>query len=243
MEEGFQLFGKEHVAMLAIITALTAVVVVMYMRHERIRRRLLLGIAFLLPTMEAVKILLLTYWGQMGLGFLPLHLCSLAIYLYPPVAVMKPGKTRTVIGGFCCTVLLPATIAALLFPDWTMYPILGVMSLLSFAWHTLQLMLPLCLLLSGEIRPRFRDLWKSILMLFLFSIPVYLFDRATGYNYWFLLQPVPETPLETLYQAFGEKGYLAALAGLAAAVICATQGVISAIGFLSRAARPRQKGL
>ncbi len=243
MEMGFQLFGKEHIAMLAVIAALTAFVVVMYVRHEKIRHRLLLMIAFLLPTLEAVKILLLTYWGQMGLGFLPLHLCSLAIYLYPPVAVMKPGKIRAVIGGFCCIVLLPATIAALLFPDWTMYPIMGVMSLLSFAWHTLQLMLPLCLLLTGEMQPRFRDLWKSILILLVFSIPVYLFDRATGYNYWFLLQPVPGTPLEVLYQTFGEKGYLAALVGLAVAVICATQGVISAVRTLARAIRPRQKSL
>ena len=240
---GFQLFGKEHIAMLTVIAVLTAIVVVIYVRHEKIRHRLLLVIAFLLPIMEVVKIILLTSWGQMGLGFLPLHLCSLAIYLFPPVAIMKPGKARNVIGGFCCTVLLPATIAALLFPDWTMYPITGIMSLLSFAWHTLQLMLPLCLLITGEIRPVFRDLWKSILMLFVFAIPIYLFDRITAYNYWFLLQPEPGTPLERLYQAFGEKGYLAAFAGLAVAVICATQGVISVVRNLSLEPRRHQKSL
>ncbi|MBQ6441508.1 MAG: YwaF family protein [Lachnospiraceae bacterium] len=226
---GFQLFGKEHIAMLTLIAALTASVVVIYARHQKLRHGMLLVIAFLLPILETVKILLLIRWGLMGIGYLPLHLCSLAIYLYPVAALLKQGKTRNVIGGFCCIVLLPATIAALLFPDWTMYPIMGVMSLMSFSWHALQLMLPLCMLIAGELCPAFRDVWKSILMLAAFAIPVYLFDRATSCNYWFLLQPVPGTPLETLFRAFGEKWYLLAYAGVAVAVIFLTQGVISVV--------------
>ncbi len=235
---GFDLFGRSHILTLCIVVAVVAGAAFLYRRKKR--TFFIRCIAFFLPVLETVKILYLIGTGHMNIGYLPLHLCSLSIGLYPLFTVLKPGIMKECIGDFCCIVLLPAGLSALLFPDWTMYPIISFMSLTSFLWHTLQIMFPICLLCSQEARPLMKNIWRSLLLFLLFSIPIGIIDRITTCNYWFLLRPIRGTPLETIYQSAGPRGYLPILGLTAAAVVFITQSVISLIRFCFSPARKRE---
>ncbi len=225
---GFELFSAVHIRMILVILVAVIGMAVLYRKQEKIRKPMLLTIAFLIPGLEAFKIGFLWTSGHMSIGYLPMHLCSLSIYLYPLYVVLKQGKAREIIGEFCCQMLLPAGISAILFPNWIMYPLLSYMSLNSFIWHALQILLPICLLTTGEAFPRIRTIWRSLVLLLIFSIPVWLFDRLTGCNYWFLMRPISGTPLQVIYQWFGQRGYLIGLFLLAAGMMFATQGIIAA---------------
>ncbi|MCR4909015.1 MAG: YwaF family protein [Lachnospiraceae bacterium] len=222
--EGFELFGRAHLTVIVVIIIVTASAVKICTGSGR--TRLLRATALLLPAVEILKIIFLIRQGSFGIGYLPLHLCSLSVFLYPLYVFLKPGKVKNFLGDFSCLVLLPAALGAILFPDWTMYPLLSVLSLSSFIWHTLQVILPVCILFTGEARPGFKSVWKCILFLLVLAVPVYLFDRHFSCNYWFLLSPVPG-PLKLLYDSFGYSLYLPALAGTVSLIIFAMEILIS----------------
>ncbi|MGI6002133.1 MAG: TIGR02206 family membrane protein [Lachnospiraceae bacterium] len=213
-DAGYALFSAEHLAILASLAALTVLCLHMYGRMNRKQQnRMCTVTAFLLPVMEGVKLLFLGISGENLLYWLPLHFCSLSIYLYP-AAALSHGKRRAALGEIAAVLLLPAAAAALLFPDWTRYSFWNFLSLHSYAWHFLQLLFPLLLLEDGTVLPRVRNAWKSMAFTAAAFVPVYLFDRAENTNYFFVMQPVPGTPLETLWNTFGETFYIPALYGL-----------------------------
>ena len=217
---GFSLFGTEHLLALVFIFATVVFLVLLYSRLRTKNRKIMLFvICFLLPILEIWKICRLCMLGQYGIGYLPLHFCSLAVYLYPVCCLLSPGKFRDTLTGFCFSALFPAALSALLFPDWTDMPILSFLSLHSFIWHMLQILMPLCLFSAKEYRAKVWHSITNLLLLFSFGIPIFIFDRITGCNYWFLLRPVPGTPLETLFHILGKTGYLPALAAFASMII------------------------
>lgn len=222
---GFLLFGTEHITavVLSLISAWTLAFI--YCRCKKSGKAILAVISILLPLTELSKIIFLQKTGHFGIGHLPLHLCSLSIILYPLYAIIKPGRIRDFLGDFACLVLLPAGLGAILFPDWTIYPVISFMSLSSFAWHTLQITLPLCIIIAGEVCPKPGSILYSIAFLLLITIPVYLFDRHFSCNYFFLLRPVPG-PFELVYDRFGIAGYLPALSILVVLIILITYGLI-----------------
>ncbi len=223
---GFELFGKAHTAVIVlIIVTLTAAALYYYRARSGTRKLFLYAIAVFLPVLELLKIFFLIRKGSFGIGYLPLHLCSLSIYLYPLYVFLKQGRVKLFLGDLCCLILLPAGVGTVLFPDWTMYPLISFMSLSSFVWHTLQIMLPVCILAAGEAKPDFKSALKSILFLAVLAVPVYLFDRYFSCNYWFLLYPVPG-PFGLIYTVFGYSLYLPALIITAACIILITQTIL-----------------
>ncbi|MCR5650774.1 MAG: YwaF family protein [Lachnospiraceae bacterium] len=236
-DAGFTLFGTEHIK--AVVPALISAgtLAFIYCRQRKLRKVILAVISILLPLIEISKIIFLQRAGHFGIGHLPLHLCSLSIILYPLYTIIKPGRIRDFLGEFGCLILLPAGIGALLFPDWTMYPVISFMSLSSFAWHTLQITLPLCIIFAGEIDLKPKSILCSTAFLLLVTIPVYLFDRHFSCNYFFLLRPVPG-PLETVYEKFGITGYLPALAILVILIILITYTVIHLLSHRRSAENP-----
>ncbi len=228
---GFELFGTAHRTVM--LTVLLAVVTVasIYNKVENCRRRILIVVSFLLPVTELLKILFLIKAQKFGIGYLPMHLCSLSIFIYPVYTMLKQGKIKDFAGCFCCCVLLPAAVSAIVFPDWTMYPVISFMSLSSFVWHTLQIILPICLCVSGEVRPGFKDAVKCLIFLCMLAVPVYIFDRVYSCNYWFLLNPVPG-PLEMLYSSFGYILYLPALTAFVGVIVVSAQKLIAVLQHL-----------
>ncbi len=218
---GFSLFGKEHLMFMAVSILLVFLWVFFYKRAGDKRRTFLIITALLLPALELWKILFLISVNRFGMGHLPLHFCSMAIYLYPAYAMMQKGRIKEVLGDFCCCVLLPAGLAAVIFPDWTMYPIMSFMSISSFIWHTLQTALPLCILFTEEVCADKKSFVYCVIILIIPAGFMYVFDVVFHCNYWFLLYPVPG-PLEMIYKTFGTAMYLPALSGMVLLVVFIT---------------------
>ncbi len=225
---GFSLWGGEHIAaVIAVAIFLTAMVHLFHGKNAGKRVISLRIAALLLPILEAWKLVMLTLSGRMGVGHLPLHLCSMAIFLYPIAALTGNRAVRETLSEIGLVTLLPAAVSAILFPDWTMYPIWNFYSLYSFVWHALQVLFPILCLLQGWCKPDIRHLWKNTLFLVTGAGLIGWLDRRMSCNYWFLQWPVPGTPLQWLYDLSGTGGYHAALLVLATLIQLSVYGVLT----------------
>lgn len=202
---GFTLYGREHFCWLCIALSLTAVLCLICRRlgrTGRARLRVLCGCAVLLC--EVLKDGNLIVQGSFNRYFLPLHLCSLAVF-FTFLHAIRPGET---LGNFLYSTCMPGAAFALLFPDWTVYPAFSFHSLVAFLAHTLLAAYPLMLVCAGELRPRARLLPRCFALLAGLAAAVYLFDRRFNTNYMFLIQPSPGSPLEWFAGFLGVPGYL-----------------------------------
>ena len=201
---GFTYFDAKHLTALGLTTAGIFLCCLLYRKMSgKGQVRMQKAVALLTALGELTKDIFLVCIGRMGMEYLPLHLCSLAIAVYLIHAFMPDSRLRSALGEISYCLLLPGSLSALLFPNWTAYPMLTFMNLHSFLWHALLVLYPILLLISGTIRPTLRHWWYPVVFLLIVTPPVYLFDAMTGYNYMFVLYPLSGTPLETLYDLMG----------------------------------------
>ena len=144
--------------------------------------------------------------GAFSVGYLPLHLCSLAMFVCLYYGAHPWSKNC---GQILYSVCFPGAMCALLFPDWTMFPILHFQSIHSFVYHTLLVQVSLAPVVTGRIRPGLRQVWKSMAFLVAVAIPVGVLNRLLHTNYMFLGHPSAGSPLELLGNIPGRYGYLA----------------------------------
>ena len=141
--------------------------------------------------------------GLYDLGRLPLHLCSLSIYLcFFHALTDRPG-----LGQFLYAFTLPGAALALLFPDWAGQPLFGFITVSSFLLHFLLVLYPLMQAAAGEIRPELRRLPGCIGWMLLLALPVYFLNKLWNTNYMFLNLPPAGSPL-ALFAFLGNPGYL-----------------------------------
>ena len=216
---GFELFGSEHLAVLAGVLVFLVICILIFRKMKPdIQVIILRVIAILLPVFELLKIGMLVASHRMDKGHLPLHLCSMAIYIYPIISFMNRNKIRDFLTEISVITLLPASIGALAFPDWTMYPMLNFYSIHAFIWHFLQVLFPAFCLINKWAVPDIRNIWKNSIFLLIGAIIIGTFDFIMHCNYWFLMRPVPDTPLEWLYNEAGSRWYIVSLFFMATAV-------------------------
>ena len=79
--------------------------------------------------------------------------------------------------------------------------------------------------MNGWCRPSIRHIWWNTVFLTGGALLIGLFDTLTSCNYWFLCRPVPDTPLQWLYDAFGEGGYPVSLLFVATIVNLGVYGI------------------
>lgn len=201
---GFAPLGRAHLGMLAALGIFIAGYVILGCRPERRKRLILLrSTAILMVALELLKDWLLAVQGAFSLGYLPLHLCSMDMFicLYWAYHPEKKGA-----GQCLYSLCLAGGAAALLFPDWAKMPLWHFQSLHSFLYHALLVAVPLVAVCSKMVRPRVREIWRPMVFLLAAAVPVYGFDRLFGTNFMFLKYPVPGTPLELCAKLPG--GYL-----------------------------------
>lgn len=212
---GFRPLGAAHLGMLAGLGVLVFAVVLAGCRMSRAGRlRLLRGLSLGMVAMELLKDFVLALQGAFSVGYLPLHLCSMGMFL----CLFWAYRPEWDGAGQCLySLCLSGGVAALLFPDWSRMPLWHFQSLHSFVYHALLVAVPLTAVCSGMVRPRVSKVWKPMVFLLLAAGPVYGFDRLFGTNFMFLRYPVAGTPLELCARFPG--GYLLGYGLLAAAVL------------------------
>ena len=73
--------------------------------------------------------------------------------------------------------IMPASIMALLFADWTVYyPVWNFINLHSYLWHGLLILYPLLLKLRGDISTSVKHIHWVLIFLILVVPPIYIFD-------------------------------------------------------------------
>ena len=171
---GWRHFGPFHLAVLAVFLLLGAVLCHDYcgMDTDK-RRRWRRTVALLLVADELFKDFGLLYGGNFSLDYLPLHLCSINIFLI-----------------------------ALLFPTWAPLPPFNFMVIHSFTVHFLLALYPLALTLRGDMDPQPRAFPRCFALLAAMAVPIWFFNRAFGTNFMFLMRAGEGNPLK-LFERFG----------------------------------------
>ena len=197
---GFSLYDNTHLAW--VVVFLIVVVANCYLYHSlnsagRDKWRKI--VAGLIVLDEIFKMVMLTIGGRYNLSYLPLHLCSINIFIIA-VHVFKPNRT---IGAFLYTVCIPGALAAILFPSWTSLPVGNFMHLHSFTVHILLALYPIVLAVNGELNLSVKVIPKCLLMLIGMAIPIYLLNLLMDTNFMFLMSADEGNPLYLFEQMWG----------------------------------------
>ena len=204
-EFGFPLFGIIHLSWLAAISIVCVLAVYFYRRMQPSgQRKLQLVIALFLLAIEIIKIGLLIIIDKFEWDYLPLHLCSINIFVILSHAI-KPTKFKA---EFLYAVCLPGAAAALLFPGWPTLPLMNFLHIHSFIAHALLLMYPL-LLLAGGFKPDYKQLPKCLLLLIVISPALFALNKILITNFMFLNHPGQDNPLALFEKWLGNPGYIA----------------------------------
>lgn len=197
---GFAHYDGLHLGWL---TAAAAVIIACSLIYRKLgpsgRSAFQKAIAVLLIADELFKLIPAVIMGKFVPGMLPLHLCSINLFLIAYHAV-KPNR---MIDSFLYTVCIPGALAALLFPSWTNLPGANYMCIHSFTVHILLVLYPVMLTVGGEIRPRLRVVPQCLLLLLGLAALALVLNLWWGTNFMFLMFAEPGNPLYWFETAWG----------------------------------------
>ena len=197
---GFSHYGLLHFVWLFLFVVLVVGNCLWYRKMNQMRRsRWKKVMAVLLLLDELYKVVFLIAGGRYTPDYLPLHLCSINIFIIA-IHAWKPSK---MLSGFLYTVCIPGALAALLFPTWTSLPLANFMHIHSFTVHILLAMYPLVLGIAGELKPEVRKIPQYLLLLLLMAIPIYGINLLLDTNFMFLMSADPGNPLYLFEQMWG----------------------------------------
>ena len=204
VERGFSLFSAPHLIWLALMGILIISYAVFYRRaEEQTRDNMRKILALFLILFEIFKQCLMVLTGVRPIDNLPLDICSYAEYailidaLWPGNGLMKQ---------LMAFAFLPAAFMALLLPTVTVYPPVNFFTMHQFVMHAAIVAYIVARYAAGELRPRYKGLWITLLVFAVLSIPVYHVNAAFGSNYMFLKDPYGNPVLEFLWELSGGNG-------------------------------------
>lgn len=210
---GFTHFGQLHLIWIAAFLSITLLSCLWFRKAgETGRRCWKRTVAVLLVLDEIFKQTMLLAGGRFNLSYLPIHLCSINIF----IIAVHAFKASTLWDSFLYTVCIPGAIAALLFPTWTKLPFMNFMHLHSFTVHILLALYPIVLAVGGEINPRARDIPKCLLLLVAMAVPIYIINILIDQNFMFLMYAEEGNPLYWFQQNWGNHllGFPVIIAGV-----------------------------
>jgi hypothetical integral membrane protein (TIGR02206 family) len=212
----FGLFSLTHFIFLVIMAAIVALIVWSYRRAAapsgssdlsvsadprtsttRCTIRIVLAIAVFV--LEFGKDAALAFTNQFTLANWPFELCGLGVFIVAWDAIHSNKASRAVL----YSLILPGAFFALLTPDWVTSPAINLFTWQAFLIHSLMVAYILMRLVSKEFVPNFRDLWTSVVFLAVFGLLNWRLNAAWGTNFMFLGTPVPGSPLQPIYDVFG----------------------------------------
>ncbi len=207
---GYPLFGTAHLLCIGITLSLVVLCAISFKRADADRqRKILKAIPEIMVIAEIFKDMFLISVHRFGLGYLPLHFCSFGIIVFLLREFVPSERFKDILGEISFVLIMPASLAALLEPDWTVYyPVMNFMNLYSYGWHGALILDPVLIMIRGDINPSIRHIYRPILFLCVVTPFIYLFDKHFSCNYFFINWPIPNSPLSWLASYLGNPGYL-----------------------------------
>lgn len=182
---GFKLYGSIHIMWLVICFLFIAYLLKINKSKneiERFKLRRIIAIALLMD--EIYKHVFLIIGGNWTFDYLPLHLCSINIFMALFDSI-KPNKT---VRHFISLIAIPGALMALLSPSWTKLPLLNFMHIHSFTVHILLIAYPVLLLFEKENKPETKYMVKALGLLIALLVPIYFVNKTLGTNFFFLME-------------------------------------------------------
>ena len=197
---GFSHFSTPHLIWLGVFLLVTVASCLWYRKLSPKGRNIWrTAVMVLLLVDEVYKLIPMLITGRFLVDYLPFHLCSINIFL---IALHTQRPSR-VLGNFLYTVCIPGALAALLFPSWTALPPTNYMSLHSFTVHILLAAYPIVLTVCGDIKPEFKDLPKTMVLLVISAVIALILNLIFGTNFMFLMWADEGNPLKLFEQMWG----------------------------------------
>ena len=196
---GFSHFSVFHLAWLGAFILFTLGCCLLYRRLGSAgRKRMRFFIAAVIVADELFKMAVLIIGSRYTPDYLPLHLCSINIFVICFHA-LRPGRLTD---NFLYTICIPGALAALLFPTWTSLPPANLMLIHSFTVHILLAAYPIMLVCGGDIRPDIRYLPKCLLLLAGLAMVALAVNLTLGTNFMFLMSASEGNPLHWFQRVF-----------------------------------------
>ena len=237
VSDGFPFWGAVHLTWLGVLAVLCAALCVLARRgSEKTKKAVFFTLTALLLLDEAAKHVFLFAIGEQAPDYLPLHLCSIGLFVCLWYA-LRPNPWA---GELLFAVSLPGALIALAFPGWADLPASSFLAWHSFTFHILLALIPIFLLASGELKPNAKRLWFCALFLLVTAIPIWFVDRRFGTNFYFLTYPGRGNPLGWFEKLFGNPGYQIGLPILAGAFWLAEYGILALLRRSGRAKSERR---
>jgi len=183
---GFSLFGTTHLIWIgAFIIAAISLSLIYRNLSPKSRNILRIAVASLILLDEVWKWVFLFIGNRYEHSYLPLHLCSINVFLVA-FHIFKKSK---IIENFLYAFCVPAGIIALLTPSWTALPPANFMHIHSFTIHILLAVYPLMLVAGKDIKPEVKMAPKCLLLLLGLAVIVLGVNLLTGTtNFMFLMR-------------------------------------------------------
>ena len=205
---GFSLFSLGHLIWLAVIAAMIVWGCKIYGRSdERGRLKIRRTVSALLIADELLKMAVLMSTGWYTVDYLPLHLCSINIF----VCLWYTLKPSRLAAESLYALSIPGALVALCSPTWTELPYMNLMSFHSFSIHGLLILYPMLLITSGEHRPALRNIWRPAVFLMIVCPFIYLFNSRFGTNYMFMNDHTDNILSEIIVSVTGTSLYMVGL--------------------------------
>ncbi len=182
---GFTLFGKTHLIWIFAFVILAIALPIIYRKLSAKARNIMrIAVALLIILDEIWKWVFLFIGNRYEHSYLPLHLCSINVFL----VAFHIFKQPKVINNFLYALCIPAGIIALLTPSWTALPPANFMHIHSFTIHILLALYPLMLVVGGDIKPELKMAPKCLLLLLCMGIVVLGVNFLCDTNFMFLMR-------------------------------------------------------
>ena len=196
---GMGSFSIGHLAWLAAAALICIVLGRKYrISGEGDRKRIRWILAILLLADEGLKYAVTIPTGQWEWEFLPLHLCSISVF----IAFFHAVSGSLYLAEYLYAVSLPTALMALVFPDWMNLPLINIMCFHSFSIHILIALYP-AMLLFGGFRPSAARLIRIVPFIAVYGVAIYFINKALGTNFFFMNGPAEGNPLTILERYIG----------------------------------------
>ena len=211
----FSLFSATHWAELLGAAAVIFLCAVIYYRCREVTRHQILRAVFVLMLAdEFMKQTVLLYTGQWNVTYLPLHLCSINIFVCWYDAIHQSRWSKEILYALC----IPGAVVAMLSPSWQRLPVWNLLHLHSYSIHVLLILYPV-LLLAGGFRPQVHHIRWVLAFLCAIATPIFFLNRLLKTNFFFLNDPQGNAITAFFAHCFGERFYLLGFLPVLAAVL------------------------
>lgn len=182
---GFALFGKTHLIWIFTFVVSAIAIPLIYRKLSvKARNIMRISVASLIIFDEIWKWVFLFIGNRYEHSYLPLHLCSINVFL----VAFHIFKQPKVINNFLYAICIPAGVIALLTPSWTALPPANFMHIHSFTIHILLALYPLMLTVGGDIKPDIKMAPRCLLLLLCMGVIVLGVNFICDTNFMFLIR-------------------------------------------------------